>query len=67
MRIILQNNKSLLYYKSPKEWTPNIRDALEFPGVVTAFDYVNKSRLPSIDVLMHFGDPTYDVRLRVTK
>jgi len=66
MRIILQNNKSLLYFKMPNEWTSHIHDASDFQGVVKAFDYVHKTRLPSMDVLMHFGDPVYDVRLRVS-
>lgn len=66
MRIILQNRKSRLYYKGANEWTSHIKDASDFQRVVKAFDYVYKSRLPSMDVVMHFGDPVYDVRLRVT-
>jgi hypothetical protein len=66
MRILLQNRKSRLYYKGADEWTSHIKDASDFQRVVKAFDYAYKSRLPSIDVVMHFGDPVYDVRLRVT-
>lgn len=66
MRVIIQNRKSLLFLKSGDEWTSHINDALDFQGVIKAFDYAIKSKLPAIDVVMHFGDPAYDVRLRVT-
>lgn len=67
MRIVLQNHKSLLYLKSSKEWTSDIKDALDFQQIVRAVDHVNCSKLKCMDVLMHFGDPADDLRLRVTK
>lgn len=66
MRIVLQNYKSLLYLKNSKEWTTHIKDALDFQQVVSAVDHVHSSKLKCMDVLMHFGDPADDFRLRVT-
>ena len=66
MWILLQNRKTKLYFKSANEWTAHIKDASDFHGVVKAFDYVHQSKLSSIDIVMHFGDPAYDVRLNVS-
>lgn len=66
MRVVLQNYKSLLYLKSAKEWTSHIKDALDFQLIISAVDHVNTSKLQCMDVLMHFGDPADDLRLRVT-
>ena len=67
MRVVLQNHKSLLYLKNSEEWTSHIKDALDFQQIVRAVDHVNLSKLQSMDVLMHFGDPVDDLRLRVTR
>jgi hypothetical protein len=66
VRIILQNRKSRLYFKAANEWTAHIQEASDFQRVVKAFDFVHKSKLPDIDAVMHFGDPAYDVRLRIS-
>jgi hypothetical protein len=66
MRVILQDRKSLLYLKGVDQWTSSIQEASDFQKIIKAFDFASESKLPSIDVLMCFGDPKYDVRLRVT-
>jgi hypothetical protein len=66
MRVIVQDRKSLLYVKGVNQWTPSIHEASDFQRIIKAFDFVSESKLPCIDVLMHFGDPKYDVRLKVT-
>ncbi|MDB6121939.1 MAG: hypothetical protein JWQ71_932 [Pedosphaera sp.] len=66
MRVILQNRKSLLYFKASNQWTPFIHEASDFEGIIKAVDFISEVKLPGIDVLMHFGDPKYDVRLKVT-
>jgi hypothetical protein len=67
MRIFLQDRQSRLYLKSGSEWTAAMNKAASFRMVVSALDYALAVKAPHLDVLMHFGDPKYDVRLNVTR
>jgi hypothetical protein len=67
LRVILQHRKSLLYLKGLSEWTPNIREAREFKDIVHAIDFAQLARLTELDVLMHFGDSKYDIRLAASR
>jgi hypothetical protein len=66
LRVLLQNRNSRLYLKITNEWTPDIKEAEVFRGVVQAIQFASRSRLPSMDVIMYFGNPRYDFRLNVT-
>jgi hypothetical protein len=66
MRIILQDRESFLYLKQTNEWTPAVEEATDFQHLTAAMDFVRLVRIPGLDVLMYFGDPRYDVRLRAS-
>lgn len=63
MRIILQHRKSRLYLEKLGQWTDDVETALDFTHLIAAVDFVQFNQISTIDVLMHFGDPRYDVRL----
>lgn len=65
-RVVIQDRQSRLYLKGADEWTPEINEAEDFEQIVEAIDFLRLARLPHIDVLMHFEDPKYDVRLTGT-
>ncbi|HEX4644186.1 MAG TPA: hypothetical protein VH598_01105 [Verrucomicrobiae bacterium] len=66
MRVVIQDRKSRLYFKGTSEWIAEINEAEDFEQIVKAIDFLRQTRLPHIDVLMHFDDPKYDVRLTAT-
>ncbi|MDB6066113.1 MAG: hypothetical protein JWR26_2321 [Pedosphaera sp.] len=63
MKIILQHRTSRLFLSGRNDWTSDVKDARNFQQIVSAIDFVSAGRLTNLDVLMHFGDPRYDVRL----
>ncbi|MDB6111866.1 MAG: hypothetical protein JWR69_3616 [Pedosphaera sp.] len=63
LRILLLHRKSLLYLKGISDWTPNTREARDFNDVGQAFNFVRAAKLAELDILMHFEDPKYDIRL----
>ena len=66
VRVVVQDRDSLKFFKGSNEWTPEIDAATDFSQVVNAVDFILKTRLPHIDILMDFGDPRYEVRLKAT-
>ena len=63
MCIILQDRETSLYFKSANEWTSDIEQANDFRQLILAIDFVRTARLPNLDVILHFENPKYDVRL----
>ena len=63
MRIVLQDRKSLLYFKSADDWTANVAEAYDFRQLMVAMDFVRTARISNLDVLLSFANPEYDVRL----
>jgi hypothetical protein len=64
--IVLQNRESQLYLKKEGEWTALVADAAHFEHIADASAFVLRSKLPILDIVMTFGDPKYDVRLRAS-
>jgi hypothetical protein len=61
--VVLRSRASLLYYLAEGQWTSDIKAARDFKKVLTAAEFVHKSKLCQLDVVLHFGDPKYDVAL----
>ena len=65
-RVLLQDWETLLYLVGPGEWTPDVDLALDFQHVRQAHEFALKTRQFNLDIVMTFGEPCYDVRLRAT-
>ncbi|HEX3798003.1 MAG TPA: hypothetical protein VH413_04815 [Verrucomicrobiae bacterium] len=63
-KIVLQNRESLLYWKGEDQWTPNLDEAQPFAHIADANTYARKTDFAELDIVMSFGDPKYDVRLK---
>jgi len=65
-RIVLQSRESLLYLKGEDEWTSEVAEAAKFEHIADANTFARRSKLTRLDIVMSFGDPRYDVRLRAS-
>jgi hypothetical protein len=63
-KIVLQNRDSLLYWKGEDQWTPHLDEAHQFAHIADANTFARKAKVAALDIVMSFGDPKYDVRLR---
>ena len=64
--IVLQSRESQLYLKGEGQWTPTVQEAVKFNHIADASAFACKSKLALLDIVMTFGDPKYDVRLRAS-
>jgi hypothetical protein len=64
--IVLQSRESQLYLKGEGQWTPAVEDAAKFDHIADASAFARESKLSILDIVMSFGDPRYDVRLRAS-
>jgi hypothetical protein len=64
--IVLQNRESLLYLKGDGQWTHAVEEATAFEHIADASAFARKAKLSILDIVMSFGDPRYDVRLRAS-
>ena len=65
-KIVLQSRDSLLYWKGEGQWTPHVDEAKQFEHIADASAFAQKSKMPTVDIVMNFGDPRYDVRLNAS-
>jgi hypothetical protein len=63
MRVHIQNRATLLYYAGAGVWTHGIDSAFNFGSVVLAMDRALHDHLSGVDVLMHFENSRFDIRL----
>jgi hypothetical protein len=59
MRIILQQVKSALYFKSLGIWTQDVSEALDFRTSQHAIRHVRQHHLQGVQVLAAFVEPAY--------
>lgn len=64
--IVLQNRESLLYLTKDGKWTDDVSRATKFDHVADASSFAMRAKLSLMDIVMTFGDPKYDVRLRAS-
>jgi hypothetical protein len=62
-RTIIQDRQSRLYFKQPDAWTADIGEATNFERMTAAIEFARQTGRQTLDVLMTFGDPKYDVRI----
>lgn len=64
--IVLQNRESQLYLKGEGLWTSTVEEAAQFEHIADASAFARTTKLSILDIVMSFGDPRYDVRLRAS-
>jgi hypothetical protein len=64
--IVLQNRESLLYLTKDGKWTDDVAQATKFDHIADASTFAVRANLSLVDIVMSFGDPKYDVRLRAS-
>jgi hypothetical protein len=65
MKVYLRNTLTGLFYGGPEQWTTESTRALEFPAPDTALDIVSNSKLPSMEVVIHFEDAQFNLPLTI--
>ena len=63
VRTVIQDRESNLYFKMPGEWTAEIGEATDFKQMLVALDSAQQTGRQTLDILMTFGEPKYDVRI----
>ena len=66
MKVLLQNCKSLLFYRADGSWTPNVDDALDFEASTRALEFCRLHRPPDVQIVLKFSEGQYDLRFPVT-
>ncbi len=62
-RIILKQPYSGLFYKAPRTWVPTRAEALDFHRLEDAAEFCSENGIKDVDVIIDFGDPSWDVKL----
>jgi hypothetical protein len=65
MQVLLRNIETGLFYTGTDGWTGQHAEALTFDGPDHALDAVCEKKLQSVEVILHFGDPLYDVPIQI--
>ena len=65
MRVLLWDGRKGLYYRAADSWTAEVSEAEDFGTSLRAAYYAQKRGLGGVEVLLDFGDPEYNVYLRV--
>jgi hypothetical protein len=65
MQVLLRNTQTGLFYAGPDAWTEQHAEAITFEGPDGALDAVCDKKLKSVEVILHFGDPLYDVPIQI--
>ena len=65
MKILLRNTQTGLFYVGPDRWTKFDPEAFDFEQTDLALDAVRISKLKSIEVLVKFDDPAFEIPLTI--
>jgi len=65
MKILLRDTQTGLFYVGPDRWTKNDPEAFDFEQTDLALDAVRDRNLKSIEVLMKFEDPSFEIPLTI--
>jgi hypothetical protein len=67
MKILLRNTQTGLFYVGPDQWTKHDPEAFDFEQTDLALDAVRDAKLKSIEVLMKFENPAYEIPLTIVE
>ena len=65
MKILLRNTQTGLFYVGPDRWTKFDPEAFDFEQTDLALDAVRNAKLKSIEVLVKFEDPAFEIPLTI--
>lgn len=65
MKILLRNTQTGLFYVGPDRWTEFDPEAFDFEQTDLALDAVRNAKLKSIEVLVKFDDPAFEIPLTI--
>jgi hypothetical protein len=65
MKLLLRHGPSGLFYAGPDQWTETRTEALDFRATDLAMDFVSESQLKHMEVVLDFGDPGFEVPLKI--
>ena len=65
MKILLRSVQTGLFYAGPDQWTKNGPEAFDFQKTDLALDAVRDAKLKSIELLMRFDNPDFEIPLTV--
>ena len=65
MKILLRHTQTGLFYVGPDQWTKNDPEAFDFEQTDLALDAVRDRNLKSIEVLVKFEDPSFEIPLAI--
>lgn len=60
VKVLLQNQKTRLYYKSGSEWVQTAGEAFAFESSSSAFYFCDQLKLPDMQVVFHFPNDRYN-------
>lgn len=63
VKILIQDQSTRLYFTEFNGWSSELEHAQDFKHVAGAVRHVVRTGLGAVDVLMHFENSRYDVRL----
>ena len=65
MKVLLRHTRTGMFYAGPDQWANDPAQALDFQMTDRALDAVRDARLNSMEVLMQFEDPHFEIPLSV--
>jgi hypothetical protein len=65
MKVFLRNTETGLFYAGPDEWTGEHSHALDFHGPDAALDTVTKSKVSTMELVVHFEESCFDLPLKI--
>ena len=65
MKILLRDTHTGLFYAAPDRWTKNDPEAFDFEQTDLALDAVRDGKLKSIEVIVRFEDPVFEIPLTI--
>ena len=66
MRVLLRNTQTGLFYAGPDQWTEDHSGAVDFEATDRALDRVSEAKLQTVEVLMRFEDPHFEIPLAIS-
>ncbi len=65
MKVLLRHHDTGQFYAGPGKWTEDASEAWDFHQTDSAMDAVWEAKLPSVEVLVRFDNPAFEIPLRI--
>ena len=64
MKVYIQHVETGLYLKDGTEWVEHESASRVFKGSLEAIDFCLEHKLSEVTIVLRFGEPRFDIRLR---